>query len=341
MGSLSHKAAVVSSAKAPFEIKGVSTPTPGAGQILVHNSAIAINPIDHKLQKLAIYPLNYPVILGQDIAGTVASVGPDVTRFKPGDRVIGCTAGFATKDNAEKAFQEYSILQQNLACSVPEGMGSESAVVLPLAVTTASAGLFNPDLLGLQLPTHPARASTGEVLLVWGGAGSVGSAAIQLAVAAGYTVITTASAKNFDHVKRLGASEVFDYNSATVVEDILRALSGKHLAGAFDGVGGAAWKPTIEIVARSEGKKAVATVVRGFPDPPESVTIKFMSSLSIMANGIGEAVWGGFLPKALKAGTFVAAPEPMVVGHGLESLQLAVDKMGEGVSASKIVVTLS
>lgn len=340
MGSLLHKAALVPTAKAPFEIKSVSTASPGAGQILVRNSAIAINPIDYKLAKLAIYPLNYPVILGQDVSGTVVSVGPDVTGFQPGDRVIGCTAGFATKDDAEKAFQECAVLQKNLACPIPDNLGFESAVVLPLAVTTASAGLFNSDLLNLHLPAHPARGSTGEVLLVWGGAGSVGSAAIQLAVAAGYTVTTTASAKNFDHVKRLGASQVFDYSSPTVVEDIVAALNGKHLAGAFDSVGGAAWKPTMEIVARSSGKKAIATVVRGFPDPPEGVPIKWMNSLSIMANGVADAVWVDYLPKALKAGTFMAAPEPLVAGHGLESLQVAVDKMGEGVSARKIIVTL-
>lgn len=335
-----HKAVFVPSAKARFEIKSIPTSTPKAGQILIRNSAIAVNPIDHKLQKLAIYPLDYPVILGQDVAGTVVSVGSDVTHFKPGDRVIGCTAGFATKDNAEKAFQEYAILQQNLASRIPEGMSFESAVVLPLAVTTASAGLFNPDLLGLQLPEQPAKGSTGEVLLVWGGAGSVGSAAVQLAVAAGYAVFATASPKNFDYVKSLGAIQAFDYNSPTVVDDLLKELNGKTLAGAFDAVGGRAWAPTIEVVARSNGKKAIASVIRGFPDPPEGITISFAPSLSTMTNGVADAVWKDFLPEALEAGTFKAAPEYVTAGSGLEGLQVAVDKMGEGASAKKLIVTL-
>ena len=106
----------------PFEIKAAPLGTPEENQILLKNHAIAINPIDGKLQGLAIYPLDYPTILGQDVAGEVVAVGSGVKWFKKGDRVIGTTAGFATRRNEEKAFQTYSILQTNLASEIPDSV---------------------------------------------------------------------------------------------------------------------------------------------------------------------------------------------------------------------------
>ena len=154
---------------------------------------MAINPIDGKLQGLAIDPLSYPAILGQDVAGEVVSVGPNVTTFKPGDCVMGNTTGFSTKQESEKGFQAYTILETRLTSKIPDRVSFEQAAVLPLAVSTASLGLFNPDFLGLRPPTVPAQKPNGENLLIWGGASSVGSSAIQLAVAAGYEVLTTSS----------------------------------------------------------------------------------------------------------------------------------------------------
>jgi NADPH:quinone reductase-like Zn-dependent oxidoreductase len=348
----SNTAAWLTAEKAhPFEIKPAPLGTPGAGQILVKNHAVAINPIDGKLQKLAFYPMTYPTILGQDVAGEIAALGPDVTGFDVGDRVIGVTAGFATKQDTERAFQAYTILEARLTSKIPETISFERAVVIPLSVATAASGLFNPDLLALQLPTTPARHPTGETLLVWGGASSVGSSAIQLAVAAGYDVVTTASPSNFAYVTGLGASHVVDYNSGGVVDEVLAALDGKTLVGAFDAVGGAAWGPTAQVVHlhktyRSSGdadgapKKLVATVTPRFPEPPAGVTMKQMYALSIRDNAVAAAVWGDFLPKALREGTFVPAPEPLVAGHGLESIQAGVDLLGKGVSARKVVVTL-
>jgi NADPH:quinone reductase-like Zn-dependent oxidoreductase len=117
----------------PLEIKEAPLGNPAENQILVKNHAIALNPIDCKLQNLAIYPLEYPTILGQDVAGEVVAIGPNVTRFKVGDRVTGLTAGFATKQNDEKAFQSYTILRTYLVSEIPQSLSYEDAVVLPLA----------------------------------------------------------------------------------------------------------------------------------------------------------------------------------------------------------------
>lgn len=337
----SNTAAWLTAAKVtPLDIKPAPLGVPLENQILVRNHAIAVNPIDWKLQSFAIYPLEYPVILGEDVAGEVVAVGPNVTRFKIGDRVIGVAAGFDTKKNEDKAFQAYTILQTNMASEIPNNLSYNDAVVLPLGLATAAAGLFQEDYLNLQSPTQPRRESTGQTLLVWGGATSVGSNAIQLAIAAGYEVISTASPKNFDYVKKLGASQVFDYNNPTVVSDILDALRGKKFAGVYDAVGGAAWAPSVEIVSKAEGKKFVATVMRGFPDPPEGVGMKQLQAVTIMHNNVGKACWQDFLPGALAAGTYIPAPSPVVAGHGLEHIQTALNLLGEGVSAQKIIVTL-
>lgn len=227
-----------------------------------------------------------------------------------------------------------------MACEIPDSISFEGAAVIPLGYSTAAASLFQDAFLNLQFPTVPSQKPTGTTLLIWGGASSVGSNAIQLAVAAGYQVITTASPKNFSYVKNLGASEAFDYNSSSIGDDLVRYFKGKTIAGALDCIGGSPSSICMDVVHQSAGNKFVSTTKQGFPDPPEGVSIKHVFSSTIKDNQVGKAVYEDFLPGALKAGTFVPAPEPLVVGKGLESLQGAVDILQKGVSARKVVVSL-
>ena len=325
----------------PFQIKPAPLWTPGENEILVHNRAVAINPIDGALQAIALFPLKYPTILGHDVAGEVVSLGPNVSNFKPGLRVLGHAVGLSTHRDQDNAFQAYTILQTNMASAIPDNISFERAAVVPLGLSTAASGLFQDDFLNLQLPTEPASPSTGQTLLIWAGSTSVGCNAIQLAVAAGYSVITTASPKNFEFVKNLGASETFDYNSPSIVNDLVAAFKGKQTAGALDCAGGAGWAACTSVVSQSSGAKFVATVKRGAPDPPEGVQMKQVFALTIKDNRVGRAVYQDYLPKALEAGTFVPAPDPIIAGTGLESLQGAVDRYQKGgISANKIVVTL-
>ncbi len=104
-----------------------------------------------------------------------------------------------------------------------------------MGIATASAALFYS--LGLPLPSNP-PANQSSALLVWGGASSVGSNAVQLGRLLGFTVFTTASPNNHDYLKSLGASEVFDYHTSTVVDDLLEAAkkAGKPIRLAVDAV---------------------------------------------------------------------------------------------------------
>jgi NADPH:quinone reductase-like Zn-dependent oxidoreductase len=228
-----------------------------------------------------------------------------------------------------------------MASPIPDDLSFEKAVVVPLGLSTAACGLFQEaPFLGLQLPTEPARKPTGETVLIWGGASSVGSNGIQLAKAAGYDVIATASAKNFEYVKQLGASQVFDYKSESIVDDLVKAFEGKTFAGVLDCIGFEAAKLSVEVVKRVAGKGAVASTKGGVDDLPEGVTLSKIFGITLRDNGVGKAVYGDYLPQALASGTFVPSPEPLVQGKGLEHVQAGVDRLMAGVSASKVVVTL-
>ncbi|KAM0723029.1 hypothetical protein Q7P37_001227 [Cladosporium fusiforme] len=325
----------------PFSLESAETYTPSANELLIRNRAISINPIDGGLQRFAWFPLQYPTILGQDVAGEVISVGTKVTAFKTGDRVLGHAMGMATKRPQDAGFQSQTILDERMVARIPDDMPFEKAVVVPLGLSTAACGLFQTaPFLGLQLPTVPAREKTGKTVLVWGGASSVGSNGVQLARAAGYDVLATASEKNFDYVKGLGASQVFDYRSERVVEDLVKALEGKTLAGALDCIGFEAAKSCVEVVRRAAGKGAVVSTKGGVENLPEGVTLTKIFGITLRDNGVAKAVYGDYLSQALEAGAFVPSPEPLVQGTGLENVQAGVDRLMEGVSAAKIVVLL-
>jgi NADPH:quinone reductase-like Zn-dependent oxidoreductase len=184
-----NMAAWLNAKKTPLELGPAPYPHPRDNEIVVKNHAVAINPLDWIKQdvgNLVFSWVRYPFILGADLAGEVVEVGSAVTRFRIGDRVLGHAVGTDKKRNssAEGAFQSYTVVLAHLAAPIPATMAYDNAVVLPLAVSTAACGLFQRDHLALQHPSLTPRP-TGETLLVWDGSTSVGSNAIQLAVAAG------------------------------------------------------------------------------------------------------------------------------------------------------------
>jgi NADPH:quinone reductase-like Zn-dependent oxidoreductase len=358
-----------------FEVGPAPYTSPRENEITVKNHAVAVNPLDWGIQLAGSFLyrwLKYPAVLGTDVAGEVVEAGPGVTRFKPGDRVLGHAVGVERDHNnpAEGAFQDYTVLQANLAAPIPGGMPYENAAVLPLALSTAACALFQKDCLALNHPSLPPRP-TGETVLVWGGSTSVGSNAIQLAAAAGYEVITTCSPANFGYVQRLGASQAFDYHSPTVVADITAALTGKKLAGAFAVAAGSAG-PCAQILRACDGAKVLvfatapgASLDELFRQRPSSmrlfrafartglstaalmmrcrrqrITAKMVNGATLRTNEVSNAVYEDYLPAALAAGEYQAAPSPRVIGRGLRHIQAALDAQLKGVSAEKIVVSL-
>ena len=256
-----NTAAWIDAKGAKLAVKPAPYTSPRENEIVVKNHAVAINPLDWIIQvagNVAYRWIKYPFVLGADLAGEVVEVGSAVTRFRVGDRVLGHAVGTDKDRNtpAEGAFQEYTILLAHMAAPIPSTMPYESAAVLPLGLSTAACGHFQKDQLALHYPSAT-PSPTGNTLLVWGGSTSVGSNAIQLAVAAGYAVITTASPRNFDYVQALGASQIFDYHSATVVQDIIAAFRGQTLAGAI-AIGTGSAEHCADIVHACNGNKFIA-----------------------------------------------------------------------------------
>lgn len=321
-----------------LQLGSTDTPLPAANEVLIRNAAIAINPLDWLLQDYALLPwLSYPAILGSDVAGTIVAVGSGVERLKVGDRVLGQAVGTTVNEKAQGAFQNYTIVLEHMAARIPDQMEFSDAAVLPLGLGTAAGGLYGKKQLALLPPSHSPVAKD-EVVLVWGGSSSVGANAIQLAVASGYTVITTASTSNAEMLKSLGASAVFDHASPSIVKDVIEAMQGRRLAGTLHATGDMA--ASFAVVSQSDGVRLVATTLPPPADLPKGVEARHIAGTSLKDDHVGPMIYRDFLPQALEAGSFVSAPPAKIVGHGLEALQAALQVLKAGVSAAKVVVTV-
>jgi len=195
-------------------------PLAAAGQVLVKVHAAAANPFDWKLREgymKEFIPLKMPAILGGDMAGTVAEIGEGVTGFKTGQAVYG----MANAAGGQGSFAEFTPVKATQLAAKPDSLDFTAAAALPLAAVSAYQALV--DHMDLQ---------AGQKILIHGGAGGIGSLAIQIAKNLGAYVATTASATEIDFVKGLGADEAIDYH----VQDFSTVL--KDYDAVFDTVGG-------------------------------------------------------------------------------------------------------
>ncbi|CAG1996574.1 unnamed protein product [Fusarium graminearum] len=367
---LSNKAAYLVSPNGPtIEVRSAPVPTPGPGELLVKTHAVAINPVDAVKQSMGNMMfewLSYPLILGYDVAGEVIKTGPGVGRFKEGDRVVGVTAGMDKRGRCpdEGAFQEICIVREHLAAKIPDGITSTDASVLPLTFVTAACALFQKEQLALQLPqTKANRSSTGQTVLVWGASTSVGRNAVQLAVAAGYDVIATASPKNWDIVRNLGASSVFDYRSPTVIDDVITSLKEKKCAGAV-AIGQGSLAKCVDIIKRIPGAtKNVAQVTLSMPESQPTTKISMIpfvakyfwmagtDRLKVMSSGVqskfvfgtdiiewdAEGKLASYLSEALELGEYNLSSRAQVLEGGLSSIAQGLDLVREGTDETDII----
>ncbi|MDR9763907.1 zinc-binding alcohol dehydrogenase family protein [Rhizobium redzepovicii] len=172
--------------------------------LLVEIKAVSVNPADVKIRAHVAPPTDEPRVLGWDAAGIVKAVGADVTLFKPGDQVFYSGALARSGTNAE-----FHLVDERIVGAKPKSLDFAAAAALPLTTITAYEALF--DRLKVQDPVSGAARS----ILIIGGAGGVGSIAIQIArVLTDLTVIATASRRETqDWVKDLGAHHVIDHSS--------------------------------------------------------------------------------------------------------------------------------
>jgi hypothetical protein len=242
-----------------------------------------------------------------------------------------------------------------LVSVIPDSLPLVNAAVLPLSISTAATALFL--LLEAPLPSLNPK-QIGKKVLVWGGSSSVGSSTIQLAVAAGLEVVTTASNVNHSFVKSLGATHVFDYKDTDVLESIAGLLKPGDLV--VDTIGDQDTQAKCaQILAGIGGGKLPLMMppLVTFPDNVEAVLGKSLSPIAdsrriypsivnslspgLTAVDIGDAVWRKYIPKALGAGKYQAKPDPFVITGGLEKVQYGIDLLRKGVSAKKLVIEIS
>src|SRR5438270_5626981 len=183
-------------AEATIKYGDVPKPQPTGSHILVRVGAVAVNPIDTYLRNGANYwELPKPFIIGCDLAGTVEAVGPEVKRFKVGDRVWGSNQGLLGRQGT---FGEYAAVDDHWLYPTPTNVSDEEAAACALVGITAHLGLF-----------REAKLEVGETIFVNGGSGGVGSMVVQMAKIGGARVLATAgSAENVAALKRLEADVV-------------------------------------------------------------------------------------------------------------------------------------
>ncbi|WP_374013402.1 zinc-binding alcohol dehydrogenase family protein [Pseudoxanthomonas koreensis] len=187
----------------PSALEDVELPRPEPGQqdLLVRVEAVSVNPVDTKLRAPGPPPESRPRVLGFDAAGVVEAVGPGVSLFQPGDEVY--YAGDITRPGCNA---QYHLVDERLAGAKPTTLDFAAAAALPLTTLTAWELLFE------RMPFAFDADNRGRRLLVIGGAGGVGSIAIQLARRAGFTVVATASRpQSRDWCLAMGAHHVIDH----------------------------------------------------------------------------------------------------------------------------------
>lgn len=227
-------------------VKMAEMPVPALGEedVLVKIHAASINPLDFKIREGAfklILPYRLPLILGNDMAGTVTQVGAKVTQFKPGDEVYA-----RPDDDRIGTFAEFIAIKESAVAKKPSTLSMQEAASIPLVGLTAWQALV-----------EKAQLQQGQKILIHAGSGGVGTFAIQLAKHLGATVATTTGTANIEWVRQLGADVVIDYKT-TAFEDVLHDYDV-----VFDTQGGDTLEKSLNVLKR--GGKLIS--IAGAPDP--------------------------------------------------------------------------
>lgn len=233
------KAFLVETPDGPFRAVDLPTPTAADNRVLVRIVASGINPLDTKIRagqgghaKQAL-----PAILGLDMAGVVESVGSGVTAFAPGDEVYGMVGGVA---GLQGTLAEYIAADVSLLAHKPKALTMRQAAALPLVTVTAWEGLVDR-----------ANVRANQTVLIHAGAGGVGYAAIQIALARGAKVFTTISADKREIVEALGATAI--NRNTPVVDYVDQHTGGEGFDIVYDTLGGPVLDASFFAVKRYTG----------------------------------------------------------------------------------------
>jgi NADPH:quinone reductase-like Zn-dependent oxidoreductase len=276
-------------------------PKPGPGEVLIRVHAISLNPVDWKMRSGAAkdrFPVNFPGILGRDVAGIVRELGPDVdsnkSGFNVGDRVFAL---------AHATYAELCVVKVSDLAHIPDGLDSTSAATVPLV-----------SLTGDQLIHRATNVQSGQTIILTGALGSVGRCALFAALEIGARVIAGVRKHQIDEAKSLGAFEAIDINddksinavgivdavADTVNHDIAAKLIAKvKPGGIFGSVLGppsnAALHPTVHInaIMAEPNPKTVVHYAEAIRDGKLKLPIDRMMPLAEAAKAQAIAEKGG------------------------------------------------
>jgi NADPH2:quinone reductase len=228
-----------------LQLQEVPVPSVDAGELLVRVVATAINPLDYQIRR-GDYPsyVPLPAITGHDVSGVVERAGPGVTDFKPGDEVFYTTKIFGPKGGS---YAEYNVVPQELVTHKPVNLSHAQAASITLVGGTAWEALVTR-----------ARLQPAESILVHGGAGGVGTIAIQLAKAMGARVFTTCRSEQSEFLISLGADATIDYERSDYVQEIARLTGGSGVNVVLDTIGGKTLERSPHVLA--DGGRVVSLV---------------------------------------------------------------------------------
>jgi NADPH:quinone reductase-like Zn-dependent oxidoreductase len=248
-----------------LEVQEVERPDPIPAEVLVRVAAAGINPVDFQTRQgggMSVAIGDPPLILGWDVAGTVAEIGRGVTCFEPGDRVFGMP-WFPRRAGA---YAEYVTAPSREFARSPDALTDLAAGALPLAGLTAWQSLV-----------ETAEVGEGDRVLIHAAAGGVGHLAVQIAKAHGAHVIGTARAGKHDFLRELGVDEPIDYTARPfdqVISDVnvvldsiggedhnLRSLATLREGGILIGIAGG-MPPEVVMSARQQSKRATRILVK-------------------------------------------------------------------------------
>lgn len=284
------QALILTSFATPMTIENLPVPQPGTGQVLVRIAASGVNPLDTKIAVGAAPHARprLPAILGIDVAGTVEAVGDGVDTFHVGATVYGMAGGIG---GIQGSLAEYGVFDAALLAPVPQGLSMREAAALPLVFITAWEGLVDR-----------ARVQAGDTVLVHGGAGGVGSMAVQIAVALGATVYATGSAASRAAIEALG-ERFIDYRSSTVDDYVAEHMGGAGFDIVYDTVGGATLDASFQ-AARMYGGHVVSCLGWGSyaltPLTARAATYSGVFTLLPLLSGEHHARHGAILREANK-----------------------------------------
>jgi NADPH:quinone reductase-like Zn-dependent oxidoreductase len=210
-----------------------SKPAVGEGKVLLEVHAASINPVDTIVRSgfyAKMMPLAFPATLGTDLAGEIVEVGLGVKDFKKGDKVFGMASLLA---GASGAFAQYASVPAGMIARIPAGLTFSEAAALPLTAVSA-----------LEVIDEKLKVGKGHKILIHGGAGGIGTIAIQIAKHRGATVATTVMGEAVSYVRGLGADTVIDFQK----ESFESVLSGYDFV--FDTVAGETYKKSFAVLKK-------------------------------------------------------------------------------------------